>query len=158
MNETIINNWNSVVRDGDVVFFLGDFSFGNASQVKDILFRLKGKIKIVYGNHDQSLKQFIKGISNYPELAKRIEILGNYAEINICDQDITLCHYAMKVWKNSSRLSYSLFGHSHGNLPDDSHSLSMDVGVDCWHYYPISFEQVKSFMSKKTFHPVDHHV
>jgi calcineurin-like phosphoesterase family protein len=158
MNETLINNWNSVVSDGDEVFFLGDFSFGNASQVKDILFRLKGQIKIVYGNHDSSLKQFLKGINNYPELKKRIQILGDYAEIKINGQEITLCHYAMKVWKNSSRLSYSLFGHSHGNLPDDPHSLSMDVGVDCCNYFPISFEQVKEFMLKKTFIPIDHHI
>jgi len=157
MNETIINNWNSVVKNEDTVFFLGDFLFGSANQAKDILFRLKGQIKIILGNHDQPLKKFLKGIVNYPELEKRIEVLGDYAEININGQDITLCHYAMRTWRNSHRLSYCLFGHSHGNLPDDKNALSMDVGVDCWKYYPISFEQVKEFMSKKSFKPIDHH-
>jgi len=33
----------------------------------------------------------------------------------------------------------------------------MDVGVDCWDYYPISFEKVKEVMLKKQFQPIDHH-
>jgi calcineurin-like phosphoesterase family protein len=157
MNETIINNWNSVVKDGDLVWHLGDFALCNNKMIKDILFRLKGNINFLWGNHADGLKQFAKGVSNYPDLEKRLKFCGDYAEIKVQGQEITLCHYSMRVWRNSHRLSYCLFGHSHGNLLDDKNALSMDVGVDCWKYYLISFEQVKEFMSKKSFKPIDHH-
>jgi calcineurin-like phosphoesterase family protein len=157
MNETIVNNWNKVVNEDDIVYFLGDFIFGNSAQTKDLFFKLKGKIKIIWGNHDSTLKQFLKGINNYPELKKRIEILGDYAEIKINEQDITLCHYAMKIWNHSHHGAWNLFGHSHGNLPDDPHSLSFDVGVDCHNFSPISFDEVSKIMSKKVWKSIDHH-
>lgn len=50
-----------------------------------------------------------------------------------------------------------LTGNSHGSLKDDPHALRTDVGVDCWDYYPVSFEEIRKLMSKKVFKPVDHH-
>jgi calcineurin-like phosphoesterase family protein len=49
------------------------------------------------------------------------------------------------------------YGHSHGSLPDDNKSLSFDVGCDSHNYRPISYDEVKKIMSKKTFKPIDHH-
>ena len=44
MNETIVNNWNSVVSDGDIVYILGDFSMKfDQEKTKTILDRLNGK-------------------------------------------------------------------------------------------------------------------
>jgi hypothetical protein len=63
----------------------------------------------------------------------------------------------MRTWNKSHRGSWHLYGHSHGTLPDDPHSMSFDVGVDCHNYRPLSFEQVKAVMSKKLFKPIDHH-
>ena len=62
---------------------------------------------------------------------------------------ITLCHYAMRTWRNSCYNSYQLYGHSHGMLPDEPHLLSMDVGVDCHNFYPVSIEQVIQKMETK---------
>jgi calcineurin-like phosphoesterase family protein len=78
-------------------------------------------------------------------------------EIAVEGQDITLCHYALRVFNKSHHGSWHLYGHSHGTLPDDPNSLSFDVGVDCHNYFPISLDQVKKIMSKKTWKPIDHH-
>ena len=43
------------------------------------------------------------------------------------------------------------------SLPDDPNSLSMDVGVDCHNFFPVSFEEFDARMKKKTFKPIDHH-
>jgi calcineurin-like phosphoesterase family protein len=72
-------------------------------------------------------------------------------------RDITLLHYALRVWNKSHYSSWHLYGHSHGSLPDDPNSMSFDVGIDCHNYTPISFEQVKAIMARKTYVPVDHH-
>ena len=50
MNELIISNWNSVVKERDIVYHLGDF--GDYS----FLDRLNGEIIIIKGNHDDEEK------------------------------------------------------------------------------------------------------
>lgn len=52
MNETLIKNWNSVVKKDDVVWHLGDFGFGSKETIINIRSRLNGKIFLILGNHD----------------------------------------------------------------------------------------------------------
>ena len=37
----------------------------------------------------------------------------------MAEQDIVLCHYAMRVWQKSHYGAWMLYGHSHGTLPDN---------------------------------------
>ena len=73
-------------------------------------------------------------------------------------QRIVLSHYAMRIWDRSHFGTWHLFGHSHGSMPDDPTSRSLDVGVDVWNYRPVSYEQIKARMATKTWQPVDGHV
>lgn len=65
MNERIIDNWNSVVKDGDIVYHLGDVYFKTRPDIDELLGRLKGRKRLVLGNHDSGkdkhlLKHFQK--------------------------------------------------------------------------------------------------
>ncbi|MFA5758616.1 MAG: metallophosphoesterase family protein [Clostridia bacterium] len=51
-NQELINNWNSVVKDDDVVYHLGDFSFGHNSRSAEIFPQLNGTKILIRGNHD----------------------------------------------------------------------------------------------------------
>ena len=62
---------------------------------------------------------------------------------------IVLFHYALWVWNASHQGTWSLYGHSHGDLDDLEDSLSFDVGVDCHDFRPLSYEQVKTIMQGK---------
>lgn len=157
MTGNMINFHNELVKPGDRVIHLGDFTFGGVGEVIRLLGFLKGNFEFVWGNHDQALHEFKDTISYYPHLSNRVKFLGNLKEINIDGQTIVLCHYAMRTWRKSGRGAWHLYGHSHGSLPDDPHSNSFDVGVDCHNLRPINMEQVKKIMSKKTFKPIDHH-
>lgn len=149
MNSTIINNYNSIVGPEDEFYYLGDFCMGDHSKAEAYLQQLNGKKFFVPGNHDKkSTIDLYKKYGTY---------LGRMAEISINKQSITLCHYSMKIWNHSHHGSWHLFGHSHGTLPDDPNSLSFDVGTNIWDYKPVSFDQVKARMEKKTFKPIDHH-
>ena len=143
-DETLIQNFNSKVKQDDTVYILGDFAFRDCSRYFN---RLNGKKHIIFGNHDKDARRH----------AYLFESAQDYKEIKIDGQDITLCHYAMRVFNKSHYGTFQLYGHSHGTLPDDPHSLSFDVGVDCHDYYPISFKEVKVIMSKKLWKPIDHH-
>jgi calcineurin-like phosphoesterase family protein len=157
MTEDLIRKHNSIVQPQDIVWYLGDFCFGQATTVFNSLRRMNGKFKFVKGNHDRPLIDALKLIKNYPDLDQRVEFLGDYAEVTIDSQLIILCHYAFRTWRNSHRKSYSLFGHSHGTLPDLPDSLSIDVGVDCHNYLPLRFDQVREIMNRKKFVAIDHH-
>lgn len=50
MHEVMIERWNNVVRNNDIVYHLGDFCFGRNNI--EIASRLNGKKRIILGNHD----------------------------------------------------------------------------------------------------------
>lgn len=150
MNEELIKRWNSKIQPNDKVYHLGDVGLGNGEDLKEILAQLNGKIYLIKGNHEGA------ALHN----TKRFEWIKDYHELGIKDEDapngkrkIILLHYAMKVWRSSFRGTWHLYGHSHGNLPDDINSLSFDVGVDCHDFYPLSYDEVKAIMQKKEWTP-----
>lgn len=167
MDNTLIHNWNAVVRPEDTVYHLGDFAVGGGPAAP-YLRRLNGTIYFCLGNHDKRLR-FIKAYLDI-ELELQDHFAESYLnddkvkfgipylrEVTVEKQDIVLCHYAMKVWNGSHKGSWQLYGHSHGTLPDDPNALSCDVGVDCWNYFPVSMDQLRDKMKTKTYKPVDHH-
>ena len=141
MNETIITNWNNVITPNDTVFHLGDFGFGTEDEMATIKSRLNGKIEFIFGSHDKSVRRVF--------LPYRLML-----EIVIDGQQITLCHYAMRTWKASYHGSWHLFGHSHGRLAVDNHTLAYDVGVDSNYFTPVSMDKIVDIMSRKEFKPV----
>jgi len=54
MNETMVENWNSVVRPNDNVYHLGDVFFGSKDSFKELWPRLNGRKTLILGNHDNA--------------------------------------------------------------------------------------------------------
>ncbi len=146
MDETIIANWNSVVKPNDAVFHLGDFAFVKRQNdpvnvINKYISRLNGRIHLVIGNHDK-LKIVEK--CNFVEVSQRITLNG------ICPS-IVMNHYAQYVWDRSHYGTYHCYAHSHGTLFSKPFTFSCDVGVDAWNYTPVSLEQIHEFMMKKRY-------
>jgi calcineurin-like phosphoesterase family protein len=162
MNQVLIDKWNDTVGPDDTVYHLGDFAYGTPDQVFDLVKALNGQIYVIWGNHDQPLRRLTSQMRrhygrHYDAIKDRLTILGHHAEIEIEGQEITLNHYAMRVWNKSHHGSWQLYGHSHGSLPDDPTLRSIDVGVDVHNYRPISFHEVSTYMAKKNWMAIDHH-
>ena len=149
MDETMVENWNKRVKKGDRVYHLGDFALGAASSARVIADRLNGQIFLIRGNHDR--------VADHKLMADRFVWIKDYFGLKIGEQKIYLCHYAMRTWNCMHHGSWMLHGHSHGSLPELDHR-SFDVGVDCWNFAPVSYDEVAAKMATKTFVPVDHHV
>lgn len=160
MDNILINNTNEKVGQDDRIIHLGDFCFSKYGRTPEYyLDRINCKnITMILGNHDPHdhnglpdrnfARLFNGGCYNYLEI--KVPYKGR-------EQLIVLSHYAMRVWNKSHHGSWHLFGHSHGTLEDLPNSLSIDVGVDCHNYYPISVDEVGAIMAKKNFKPLDHH-
>lgn len=151
MNEAIINNINSVVHPRDILFMIGDITFErNQHDAINQLKRIKCHKHLLRGNHDDHIQDSVFKRAGFESISDlRVVKVRSGEDV----QHITLCHYAMKVWPASHYGTWHLYGHSHGNMPDDPNSLSLDVGVDCWNYFPVSYEQIKERMALKTWVP-----
>lgn len=133
MNETLIERWNSKVTPHDIVYHLGDFTLEKIAD--KYLDKLNGTIRLIPGGHDYWLKHI-----DTKKYAKRLEILPLYYTLKILGLKIILCHYPMLSWDSSSYGSLHFHGHSHGNIP--SLYPRLDVGTDCFDYYPVSLEDI----------------
>lgn len=155
MTDCLVSRWNEKISKQDTVYHLGDFTYGHDTDALKLFGKLNFKyLRIIFGNHDDAIRQLQH--TRYKEQAC-VFFNGSFDEIKIYNQEIVLCHYALKVWNKSHHGAWHLYGHSHGTLPDDPYSLSMDVGVDTNDYYPYSFDDIKKVMSLKKFKPVDYH-
>lgn len=157
MDEVLIRNWNELVTHEDTVYVLGDFALCPSARAASILRRLSGTKILIEGNHDRGCLRDPVFRREFSEIHKLLEIDVAPEPGTKRGQKIVMCHYAMRTWNRSHRGSIQLFGHSHGTLPDDPHSLSMDVGVDSNNHYPISLKDVLRTMSKKAWKPIDYH-
>ncbi len=130
MNESLIANWNERVEQDDIIYHLGDFGFGDCNHLQKVFDRLNGTKILILGNHDKETQKLIGWQS-----------VQHYHEIWFDKQMVVLFHYAMRVWHRSHHSSILLYGHSHGSMPGNSQSL--DVGVDCWKYRPITLSEIQ---------------
>ncbi len=148
MENKIIDNINELVMPQDTLYHLGDFCWKN-SMLGHYRNRIKCKrIILIRGNHEA------KGMD---KLRSTFSEVYDLRKVKVEEQEIVLCHYAMRVWNKSHHGVWHLYGHSHGSLPDEDNSKSFDVGVDCWDLKPISMSQVRDEMSTRSWCPVDHH-
>lgn len=125
MNEYLISSWNKVADlDKKAEFFvLGDmFNYKNlgVNGINKIIHRLKGRIYLIKGNHDD---EWI----NKPGIdLKRFYWIKEYAEIKDTGREVILCHYPIPFWgKNRSKVDggkpkvWMLHGHTHKSIEDE---------------------------------------
>lgn len=126
MNETIVNNINSVVGEDDVLIHLGDFSFGgfnNIQKFRDMI--VCKEIHLVLGNHDHHVELNRYGVQ---ELFTSV---SHYTRIQYKYKTFVLCHFPISSWDGLNKGHIHLHGHVH--LPTDlrfGKGKKMDVGMD----------------------------
>lgn len=99
-DEQLINMWNSIVKDGDLVFILGDLCLYGPKKAEKLLRQLKGDKVLVKGNHDT----FVESNNFNKTLFKYID---DYMEINYKGQKIMLMHYPINSFKHMCKEDHS---------------------------------------------------
>ena len=153
MDNALIQNWNSVVGENDIVFHLGDFAFAPNWRWKELLGKLNGHIYLIMGNHDESRWPGDKVM----ELFERVE---NQMLLKIDDYKVYLNHFPFLcyagTYRNPKIASMQLFGHVHmhdNSVGKDDERLQClfpyqyDVGVDNNNFTPVSFEKTKEIIT-----------
>jgi len=140
MNEALIAAWNGQVTGNDTVFLLGDMFF-RCTNPEHILRQLKGRKRLIIGNHDSSWMTKV-------DLKKHFVSVDNFLEINDGVRSITLCHYPLLTWKHKLR-TYMVHGHIHNDTSSDyfpllaSRERVLNAGVDINNFRPVTFEELQ---------------
>lgn len=134
MDEEIIRRHNEVVGEKDRVVHLGDLTLLPPSIARDYIKRLNGQHTFLQGSHDRWK-----------------EGLGFIWEKKIEDIYVVACHYPMRSWPRSFHGSWHLHGHVHGlyEKKGTAYQNTLDVGVDAWNFYPVSWEEICQKLGKE---------
>lgn len=116
----VLPAWKALVRPGDVMYHLGDFTW-HGFDWKKWLYELGCKnIHLVIGNHDEP-KELM-----HPYIVSKSEL--KYIKLGEHNTSVMLCHYPMASWRNSHHGGFHLHGHTHGRVA--SYGRRLDVGCD----------------------------
>lgn len=146
MNEAIIENWNSVVKPGDITYLLGDIMLGDNEAGIECVRQLNGQIFIIWGNHCTTTRQNML----FMDERTRHKMLGGWYAFMIKHGKFSfyLSHYPTLTAnyddKYFSRHVINLHGHVHGKTPwiNPRNPFMYDVGMDSHNCTPIHIDEV----------------
>jgi calcineurin-like phosphoesterase family protein len=126
MNSAIVDNINQVVKQGDILICLGDWSFGGFESIKEFWDRIICKnIHLILGNHDHHIE------NNREDCQDLFLSVSHYNTLVIGEHKFQLMHYPISSWDGLNKGFMHLHGHCH--LPTHMRfgkGQRMDVGMD----------------------------
>ena len=133
MHDTMIENWNRVVRPCDKVYHLGDVAF-NMMDLK-ILDKCNGKKILIKGNHDKmKLNTYRKYFTD----------IRAYKIFPPCEAGPGfICSHIPIHPESLSRWKFNVHGHLHRNLIGKGEDPRyVNVSVEQINYTPVSLEEL----------------
>ena len=136
MNETMVENWNSVVRPVDTIYHLGDVAMNR--RYLAVCDRLNGKKRLIRGNHDifktkDYLKHFdeIYGVRVFTEKEVGFKVVFSHVPIHP---------------ESLSRWKANVHGHTHNSVMGDPRYIN--VCVEQTNYTPVSWDELVTQINK----------
>ncbi len=132
MNEQMVHNNNLVVKEHDLVIWVGDVGFGNIPTINEYLNRCNGYKILVLGNHD-----IYRGGKLYPLVVNETHAVLPIIVDNI---QMLLTHYPFNVVPDGY---VGVHGHIHGHPALSEYHYN--VGVEHTNYTPINIKQIVEY-------------
>lgn len=82
MDKALIDNWNNTISNDDIIWVLGDFALSSKEYAKSIIKSLRGRKRLVLGNHDRYSQEWYREagfefVSPYPVIIQELFILSH---------------------------------------------------------------------------------
>lgn len=122
MDEHMVDRWNAMVKDSDIVYHLGDVCFGGGRQV---LPRLRGRKRLILGNHDDAKDRDIQ--ANF----QKIMMWRMFPEFNV-----VLTHVPIHE-SGLYKVHFNAHGHIHQNPSPSERHINCCVEVRAYTPTPI---------------------
>ena len=138
MNEYIAERWNSVVKDGDIIYHLGDVFFGEKDEFQQFFNKLNGSKRLIVGNHD-NIKYLAKG-----NFFKKIQMWRMFPEFNLLFTHLPAHPSSLRRGAPddpTAKVMTNIHGHIHQNLSPEGpyFNVSVEALTD---YTPIHIDEV----------------
>lgn len=156
MNDSIVKGINNTVKEDDILYHLGDWSFGGISSILEFRQKINCKnIHLIFGNHDHHIINN-KIISN--QLGENIKSKSlfsstqHYLNLKINKQHLILSHYPIEEWEGIDIGYIHLHGHCHHSKDNSLINIKyrrMDVGLDWSEFRPFSYDEIIEIMKNK---------
>ena len=126
-NKTIIDNMNKFVKKDDLLYVLGDVAMDE--QGVSLLEKINCENRIlIAGNYDTD---------KLDKLKKYFKEVREDMNVKVGDLDCYLNHYPTKYVDDR----FNITGHIHGLWKVKPNMVN--VGVDAWHFRPVSEDEIK---------------
>lgn len=133
MNETIIKNWNDVVKPNDIVYHLGNFAW-TPLDAEESLIRLNGQIKLILGEYDDAILEISKFMQDKLEIIQPVF----YKEPKT---RTLLSHWPMLDWIGKDLGVFHFHGHSLLNHKTNLKECNrVNACTDQWSFKPIEIK------------------
>ena len=141
-DDSIIDDWNYIVKPTDEVYILGDLMLGRDHQYGiECLQSLNGNLHFTIGNHDTANR-----IAEYEQCGLINE--GHATVLKADGYKFFLCHYAAATSciENAAAAKYhliSLHGHTHHKEKfETDNPFQYNVALDAHDNYPVSIYNI----------------
>ena len=142
MDKTILDNFNNILTEEDVLYHLGDF--GNYELVD----KINCPVCLILGNYEEKdiMQEYDDNVYDFSHQLRLegFESIERTKYISMPNPEtldfilFNLVHEPSKCIKKDN--VFNLYGHIHGRQMVRHYGL--DVGVDCHHFRPVSMDDV----------------
>lgn len=132
MDAALVDRWNKVVGENDIVYHLGNFAW-TPSAAHDALNSLNGEIRFILGEYDSALMEVFEYFDDI-EIVPH-EIFKNY------NDKIVMSHWPLENWPGKTEGIFHFHGNTLSNLKTDLTKLNrFNVSSDANNFTPQNIE------------------
>jgi calcineurin-like phosphoesterase family protein len=135
MNLQLVEAWNSVVSNDDIVYVLGNFAW-DPETLEVMTNALNGDIIVISGEYDKAAKELAEslGLLDIEYLHNAIEY---HPEINA-----SLSYWPLSEWQGKAKGAYSIIGYPDKKYLTDHKKKLINCACDLWDFKPVEIEKV----------------
>jgi len=183
-NDILVQNINKCAKKHDIIYCLGDWSFGGRDNIIEFRKRINCKnIYLIMGNHDRIIRNngILKNGNTIINAQNLFRGCYEILEKKIGKERFIMSHYSFRTWHKANHGSIMLYGHSHGSLPEyeiltekqiekyvstefrhfkyEGLAKTMDVGIDTHpEFRPYHIDEIREIIKLRNNLKIDHHV
>jgi calcineurin-like phosphoesterase family protein len=137
-NDCILTNHNERVKDGDIVYWMGDVAITReGDDLPSLLNKFKGKRRLLPGNHDD--------IKKLAPLFSKVQIWRVFRDDAAGYIPFTLTHVPIDKFSIKGRFN----GHGHIHQNESPTPYHINLCMEATNFCPVSFDELQETMKER---------